>query len=122
MAEMATADLIAFIADLELPALPDVHAVTERYPLDELVMPLSYAYPSVAAGTNFKEHAEEIYSDDPPFLFPKLVEAGRWNEGVPYLPRLDFEAELCMFPHGLLSGYSQITGVLPLLRDLPLRQ
>jgi 2-keto-4-pentenoate hydratase/2-oxohepta-3-ene-1,7-dioic acid hydratase in catechol pathway len=93
-----TADLIAFVADLDQTTLPDENAISERFPLEELVMPLSYHYPSVAAGTNFKEHAEEIYSDDPPFLFPKVTEAGNWNEGVPFLPRLDFEAELCMFP------------------------
>ncbi len=96
--EARTADLIDFAADFHQAALPDVKESAERFPLDDLVSPLAYHYPSVAAGTNFKEHAEEIYSDDPPFLFPKLAEAGRWNEGVPFLPRLDFEAELCMFP------------------------
>jgi 2-keto-4-pentenoate hydratase/2-oxohepta-3-ene-1,7-dioic acid hydratase in catechol pathway len=96
--EAATADLIAFVSNLKQANLPDANAITERFLLAELVMPLLYTYPSVAAGTNFKEHAEEVYSDDPPFLFPKLAVAGNWNEGVPFLPRLDFEAELCMFP------------------------
>ena len=54
----------------------------------------------MAAGTNFREHAEEVYSDDPPFLFPKLVEAGSWNQTVPFVSRLDFEAEICAFPLG----------------------
>lgn len=94
----ATAELIDFVSSLDPASLPDAHAAVERFPLEELIMPLSYSYPGLAAGTNFKEHAEEIYSDDPPFLFPKLVEAGNWNDGVPFLPRLDFEAELCMFP------------------------
>ena len=93
-----TSDLVAFVADIDAATLADVSAPGERFPLDELVMPLSYHHPSVAAGTNFKEHAEEIYSDDPPFLFPKLVEASQWNSAVPFVPRLDFEAELCMFP------------------------
>jgi 2-keto-4-pentenoate hydratase/2-oxohepta-3-ene-1,7-dioic acid hydratase in catechol pathway len=96
--ETATTDLIAFVSDLDQASLPGVDAASERIPLDELVMPLAYAHPSVAAGTNFKEHAEEIYSDDPPFLFPKLAAASNWNEAVPFLPRLDYEAELCMFP------------------------
>jgi len=96
--EAATADLIDFVANVDPAMLPDVNAAVDRFPLDELMMPLSYTYPSIAAGTNFKEHAEEIYSDDPPFLFPKLAAAGSWNEGVPFLLRLDFEAELCMFP------------------------
>jgi len=96
--EEKTADLIAFVTDLDQATLPDVNAVGERFPLKELMIPLSYHYPSVAAGTNFKEHAEEIYSDDPPFLFPKLSEASPWNGAVPFVSRLDFEAELCMFP------------------------
>jgi 2-keto-4-pentenoate hydratase/2-oxohepta-3-ene-1,7-dioic acid hydratase in catechol pathway len=107
--EAATADLLAFVAGLDQSTLPAVDAASERFPLNELVMPLEYAHPSVAAGTNFKEHAEEIYSDDPPFLFPKLAEAGHWNETVPFLPRLDYEAELCMFPLADI----QDTGSLP---------
>ena len=94
----ATSDLIAFVSDLDQTAIADTGAFEQRYPLEELLMPLSYAYPSVAAGTNFKEHAAEIYSDDPPFLFPKLVEASGWNQSVPFVPRLDYEAEVCVFP------------------------
>ncbi len=71
-----TADLIAFASTLDETALPIGEATLESYPLDALVMPLSYPYPSIAAGTNFKEHAEEVYSDEPPFLFPKLSAAG----------------------------------------------
>ena len=93
-----TADFIAFASSLDETALPIGEATLESYPLDALVMPLSYPYPSIAAGTNFKEHAEEVYSDEPPFLFPKLSAAGAWNDEVPFLSRLDFEAELCMFP------------------------
>lgn len=96
--EARTADLIEFVASLDQAMLPDENAPGERFPLDDLIMPLSYTYPSVAAGTNFKEHADEVYSDDPPFLFPKLSEPSAWNEAVPFLSRLDFEAELCMFP------------------------
>jgi 2-keto-4-pentenoate hydratase/2-oxohepta-3-ene-1,7-dioic acid hydratase in catechol pathway len=110
----ATADLISFVANVDQAALPDVAVVGERFPLDELVMPLAHAYPSVAVGTNFKEHAEEIYSDDPPFLFPKLVAAGHWNDSVPFVPRLDFEAELCMFPlSDIASADSQNASSLP---------
>lgn len=93
-----TSDLIEFVALLDETGLPATDADAETFSLQDLVMPLSYRAPSVAAGTNFKEHAEEIYSDDPPFLFPKLSNASRWNSSVPFVPRLDFEAELCMFP------------------------
>ncbi|MEQ8861701.1 MAG: fumarylacetoacetate hydrolase family protein [Pseudomonadales bacterium] len=95
--EAATADLIDFVSALD-PALPAPAGETESFPLSALNRPLDYAFPHIAAGTNFKEHADEIYSDDPPFLFPKLVEAGRWQDPVPFTSRLDFEAELCLFP------------------------
>ncbi len=96
--EARTADLIEFLAGLDWAMLPDVDVPSDRFPVDDLILPLSYTYPSVATGTNFKEHADEVYSDDPPFLFPKLSEPSVWNETVPFLSRLDFEAELCMFP------------------------
>ena len=92
-----TEDLVDFLETFDDSALPD--ELTERiFALDDLIMPLEYQTPSVAAGTNFIEHAEEIYSDDPPFLFPKLTPPGNWNESVPFVPRLDFEAEVCLFP------------------------
>lgn len=69
-----------------------------RLPLDTLDMPVMFSAPAVAAGTNFSEHADEVYSDDPPFLFPKLSVATAWDAAVPFLPRLDFEAEVCAFP------------------------
>lgn len=94
----ATADFVKFVSTLDTSRLPDPASGSERYPLDTLVMPIEYREPSIAAGTNFKEHADEIYSDDPPFLFPKLTAAGSWDDAVPFVPRLDYEAELCMVP------------------------
>lgn len=94
----ATADFTTFAASLDTSRLPDPATGSARFPLDTLVMPIAYREPSVAAGTNFRDHAEEIHSDDPPFLFPKLVAAGNWNDTVPFVPRLDYEAELCMVP------------------------
>lgn len=94
----ATADFIKFVSTLDTSRLPDPASGGQRYPLDTLTMPMKYREPSIAAGTNFKEHADEIYSDDPPFLFPKLAAASQWNDPVPFVPRLDYEAELCMVP------------------------
>ncbi|MDA0978908.1 MAG: fumarylacetoacetate hydrolase family protein [Proteobacteria bacterium] len=96
--DRATRDLISIAAELDTAQLVELQDGEERFPLDELVLPIGYTYPSIAAGTNFKEHAEEVLSDDPPFLFPKLVQPGEWNDPVPFLSRLDYEAELCMFP------------------------
>jgi 2,4-diketo-3-deoxy-L-fuconate hydrolase len=68
--------------------------------IEQLQAPLSYSTANIAAGTNYAEHAEEVYLDDPPFLFPKLSAATNWNAAVTALGsrRLDFEAELCMVP------------------------
>ena len=96
--EAATADLSTFITSQAEASIAAVSGTQERFPLDELINPIAFSYPSVAAGTNFREHAEEVYSDDPPFLFPKLTPPGFWADAVPFVPRLDFEAEVCAFP------------------------
>lgn len=93
----ATADLIDFVKSLDQSTLPEPSTAI-AVSLEELTNPLDYAFPYIAAGTNFKEHAEEVYSDDPPFLFPKLAKAGGWQDAVSFNKRLDFEAELLMFP------------------------
>jgi len=106
----ATADLVAFVADLDASAIDGVDLVESSFPLESLLTPLDYPAPSVAAGTNFKEHAEEVYSEDPPFLFPKLTPAGPWNETVPFVSRLDYEAELCMFPLADIDSAETLPG------------
>ncbi len=95
--EEKTADLIAFAADFDETWLPK-SAPEASFAVSELIRPLDYAYPYIAVGTNFKDHAEEVYVDDPPFLFPKLALASNWQDPVPFTRRLDFEAELVMFP------------------------
>lgn len=66
-----------------------------RVALTQLGLPFDPAYPHIAAGTNFRAHAEEVGLDDGPFLFPKLSRATAWNAPVPAQGRLDYEAELC---------------------------
>jgi 2-keto-4-pentenoate hydratase/2-oxohepta-3-ene-1,7-dioic acid hydratase in catechol pathway len=70
--------------------------------LNQLLIPISSSPPHLAAGTNYAEHAEEVYLDDPPFLFPKLSELSSWQSTVPGQGSrlLDYEAELCMVPLG----------------------
>lgn len=94
----ATADFTSFVASFDVSRLPDPASANTRFPLETLGLPVDYREPFIAAGTNFQEHAEEISSEEPPFLFPKLAAAGKWNDTVPNVPRLDYEAELCMFP------------------------
>ena len=93
-----TASIGALLTDVDRSELVALAVEGQEFPLSLLQMPADYQLPYVAAGTNFKEHAEEVYSDDPPFLFPKLTAAGAWNDPVPFVPRLDYEAELCVFP------------------------
>lgn len=68
---------------------------TRVVPLVQLALPFDAPGPHVAAGTNFRGHADEVGHDDGPFLFPKLSAATAWNADVPARGRLDYEAELC---------------------------
>ncbi|MGK0463524.1 MAG: 2,4-diketo-3-deoxy-L-fuconate hydrolase [Candidatus Azotimanducaceae bacterium] len=68
-------------------------------PITALRQPQAFNYPHIAAGTNYAEHAEEVYVDDPPFLFPKLAKTSTFNAPVKAMTsHLDFEAELCLVP------------------------
>lgn len=93
-----TEDVLALYRDLGFDGLRAIEGPEIEVALAELRSPIDYTGPHVAAGTNFKAHAEEVYLDDPPFLFPKLVRATEWNADVPWTDRLDYEAELCMVP------------------------
>jgi len=93
-----TEDLITLVNRLDFDALLSIEEPTVTEPLDQLIAPLAYTPPALAAGTNFKAHADEIYSDDPPFVFPKLAASGTWRDDVPITARLDYEAELAVFP------------------------
>lgn len=96
--ESATADLLSFYNSVGPDALRDLAVPVVTVPIAALGQPLAYTEPYIATGTNFSDHAEEVYHDDPPFLFPKLTPASDWQATVPFVPRLDFEAELCAFP------------------------
>jgi hypothetical protein len=69
--------------------------VAQAVPLEQLGMPFDPGYPHIAAGTNFRAHAEEVGLDEGPFLFPKLTRATAWDARVPARTRLDYEVELC---------------------------
>jgi 2-keto-4-pentenoate hydratase/2-oxohepta-3-ene-1,7-dioic acid hydratase in catechol pathway len=91
-------DLIEAYARLGYEGLAAVSGAEVTVPVTDLMMPVDFRYPHLAAGTNYSEHAEEVYLDDPPFLFPKLARASAWNAPVAFHLRLDFEAELAMVP------------------------
>jgi len=74
-------------------AARDAETIAIEY--DDLGLPLDAAYPHIAAGANFRAHAEEVGHDEGPFLFPKLSHPTRWDADVPDRARLDHEAEIC---------------------------
>ena len=65
---------------------------------EQLGSPFDGHYPHVAAGTNFRGHAEEVGHEGDPFLFPKLSRATVWNSDVLAAGRFDYEVELCAVP------------------------
>jgi 2-keto-4-pentenoate hydratase/2-oxohepta-3-ene-1,7-dioic acid hydratase in catechol pathway len=71
---------------------------TERVPIESLALPFDPVGPHMAAGANYRAHAEEVGVEDGPFLFPKLSTPTPWNADVPHRGRLDYEAELCAVP------------------------
>ncbi|MEM9624011.1 MAG: fumarylacetoacetate hydrolase family protein [Pseudomonadota bacterium] len=70
----------------------------ETFAISELGVPLQPVYPHIAAGTNYRAHADELGLEGEPFLFPKRTEATTWDAAVPLRTRLDYEAELCAVP------------------------
>lgn len=78
--------------------------VAELVALADLTVPLATGDAHIAAGTNFKAHAEEVNVEGGPFLFPKLAAPTSWNAKVARRGRFDYEAELCAVP---------LTSVLP---------
>jgi 2-keto-4-pentenoate hydratase/2-oxohepta-3-ene-1,7-dioic acid hydratase in catechol pathway len=105
-------------------------AATLRVSVADLTLPLDLSDRHIAAGTNFRAHAEEVGRDEGPFLFPKLSRATPWNAEVPARRRLDYEAELCavtLTPHTALRparlGYllcNDFTDRWTLVRDIDL--
>lgn len=92
-------DALALLADRGNSASAEEAAVV-TVSIDKFVKPMNFTYPHIAAGTNYADHAEEVYVDDPPFLFPKLARATQWNAGINAgsSSHLDYEAEICVVP------------------------
>ncbi len=94
----ATGDTLAFYRAVGYELLETLEGPETTGSTDELTVPLALGDAHIAAGTNYAEHAEEVLLDDPPFLFPKLARATPWNAPVPWVRRLDYEAELAAVP------------------------
>ena len=61
----------------------------------DLGMPVFPVSLNIAAGTNYRAHAEEVGHEGEPFLFPKLSRPTPWDSEVAPGARLDYEVELC---------------------------
>ena len=61
----------------------------------DLDVPFDTQSGTIAAGVNFKAHAEETGLEDGPFLFQKLSTLSAWQAPVTKRTRLDYEVELC---------------------------
>ncbi len=104
-----TANLIDLYHSVGYQALSEIEGPSSPAPLSSLIQPYHYTGPHLAAGTNYREHAEEVYLDDPPFLFPKLAKTTAWNADISFTQRLDYEAELCMVPLDDISNVSSVS-------------
>ena len=86
-------DFLRALGDEKLRALMDGDAVI--YDWQDLTVPFDTQSGTIAAGVNFKAHAEETGLEDGPFLFPKLSTPSAWQAPVKKRTRLDYEVELC---------------------------
>ncbi|MCP5181834.1 MAG: fumarylacetoacetate hydrolase family protein [Pseudomonadales bacterium] len=96
-------------------------------PFTQLGPPVVSASTPIAAGTNYRAHAEEVGLDGLPFLFPKRSAPSAWNAPVQARGRFDYEVELCAVPLSTVTadrtashGYvlcNDFTDRWPLARD-----
>ena len=86
-------DFVRALGNEKLRALMDGDAAI--YGWQDLTVPFNTQTGIIAAGVNFKAHAEETGLKDGPFLFPKLSTPSDWYAPVKKRARLDYEVELC---------------------------
>lgn len=99
---------------LERTSAPELRAAAQGRPrisvaLAELGLPAELGAVHIAAGTNFREHGEEVGVDEP-FLFPKLVQPTAHASDVPAAARLDYEVELCFVALRPLASPADVPG------------
>lgn len=74
----------------------------QTFELNDFGLPFDAVDRHIAAGTNYRAHADEVGHEGEPFLFPKLSAPTPWNAPVYAGTRLDYEVELCAL---LLEDY-----------------
>jgi 2-keto-4-pentenoate hydratase/2-oxohepta-3-ene-1,7-dioic acid hydratase in catechol pathway len=78
--------------------LNETTSIADTMSLDaaQLDVPVDAPEQNIGVGLSYREHAEESALDEPPFLFPKFAQPGRWNSDLAKQQSalLDYEAEL----------------------------
>ena len=101
---LSASDGLDAYRQLGLTGLQEHYAMAGgRFSWAELGAPVARHVAHVAAGANYRAHADEVGLEGEPFLFPKLSRATGWNEDVIVGKRLDYEVELCAL---LLDNHS----------------
>jgi len=98
-----------------------LEASKERVVVDAkfLGVPVDLSDRHIAAGTNYRDHAEEAAVDGGPFLFPKYVTPTGPRAPIPAGDALlDYEVELCLVPMRDIPAGEKATGGLVLCNDV----
>lgn len=97
-------DPLFFYQNVGFDSIAKITGTIERIDINELQLPLKFGDKHLAAGTNYKEHSQEVSLNDPPFLFPKNISPTPWNASIPYTKRLDYEVELAAVPLSVIQS------------------
>jgi 2-keto-4-pentenoate hydratase/2-oxohepta-3-ene-1,7-dioic acid hydratase in catechol pathway len=114
-------DAIDLVNKLGYDAIKDVVAGSQKIETDAaaLDIPVRLTAAHIAAGTNYREHAQEATVEGGPFLFPKLVEPTPSRAPIPSgQGLLDFEVELCLVAMKPVGMSDKAAGGLMLCNDV----
>jgi 2,4-diketo-3-deoxy-L-fuconate hydrolase len=96
-----------------------VHGVRASVDAATLGLPVRLAAAHIAAGTNYREHADEASVEGGPFLFPKLVVPTSARAPIPARQALlDYEVELCLVTMEPIGPHERASGALILCNDV----
>lgn len=86
---------------------------------DDLAVPVGLNDRHIAAGTNYRDHADEADVEGGPFLFPKYVAPTSARSAIPAGDALlDYEVELCLVAMNDLPPDEPASGGLILCNDV----
>lgn len=81
-----------------------------RYHYSELLSPAGKGKHHIALGLNYKKHADEVRTEDEPFLFLKTISATRDQDLITSKETLlDYEVELCARPLQVITQPNKLT-------------